>query len=123
MSRLAADDDDFVCTETTLKEQVGFCLIGGFGITAEMNHAVFDRLLEQGIFLAGRIPTAVEIEALLLEPVLTLHPLPPNRSRRLRALRLYFLWSRSLSLLVRLSRSVARRKTGRKKRLRSRRFR
>ena len=69
ISRLAADDD-FVCTEATLKEQVGFCLIGGFGITAEMNHAVFDRLLEEGIFLPGRTPTAAEIEPLLLEPVL-----------------------------------------------------
>jgi N-glycosylase/DNA lyase len=70
MSRLAADDDGFVCTEATLKEQVGFCLIGGFGITAEINHAVFDRLLEQGIFLPGKTPTAAEIETLLLQPVL-----------------------------------------------------
>lgn len=79
MSKLAADEDDFVCTEATLKEQVGFCLIGGFGITAEINHAVFDRLLVEGIFLPGRIPTATEIETILREPVLI-----GQRSRRYR---------------------------------------
>lgn len=88
MSKLAGDGDNFVCIEATLKEQVGFCLIGGFGITAEMNHAVFDRLLEEGIFLPGRTPAATQIEALLREPVLVAHKprryrFPHQRSERL----------------------------------------
>ncbi|OCX29403.1 hypothetical protein QU42_19425 [Bradyrhizobium sp. UASWS1016] len=88
MSKLAAADDDFVCTEATLKEQVGFCLIGGFGITAEMNHAVFDRLFNEGIFLPGRAPTAAEIETLLLEPVLVDHRPRRYRFPRQRSVRL-----------------------------------
>ncbi|MBH5371552.1 hypothetical protein [Bradyrhizobium glycinis] len=50
MTQLADDDDDFVCTQATLKEQVGFCLLGGFGITAEMNHAVYDKVHLAGVF-------------------------------------------------------------------------
>ncbi|WP_315707348.1 MULTISPECIES: hypothetical protein [unclassified Bradyrhizobium] len=69
MSAIAEDGDDFVCTEATLKEQVGFCLLGGFGITAEMNHAIFERLEGEGVFRANYVPVASEIERLLLTPV------------------------------------------------------
>lgn len=69
MSEIADDSDNFVSTEMTLKEQVGFCLLGGFGITAEMNHAIFDRLDAEGIFHLQNIPTAAEIERLLRSPV------------------------------------------------------
>jgi len=70
MSDLARQDDDYVCLEATLKEQVGFCLLGGFGITAEMNHAIYDRLDAEEVFAPGRRSTAEEIRALLREPVL-----------------------------------------------------
>lgn len=69
MSELADGADDFVCTELTLKEHVGFCLLGGFGITAEMNHAIFDRLNAVGVFAEGRVLTAAEIEKHLREAV------------------------------------------------------
>jgi thermostable 8-oxoguanine DNA glycosylase len=69
MAALADDAEDFVCREATLKEQVGFCLLGGFGITAEMNHAVYDRLEAEGVFRSGSSPAAPEIERLLREPV------------------------------------------------------
>jgi N-glycosylase/DNA lyase len=69
MVELADDDDDYVCTDATLKEQVGFCLLGGFGITAEMNHAIYDRLHSEGIFGDGVLPKADLIERLLREPV------------------------------------------------------
>src|SRR5258708_1827528 len=77
MSEIADNSDDFVSTETTLKEQVGFCLLGGFGITAEMNHAIFDRLDAEGIFRPHNIPTAPQIERLLRLPVnLERKPMP-----------------------------------------------
>src|SRR5260370_15436132 len=44
MSDIADDSDDFVSTEATLKEQVGFCLLGGVCLTAPNNHAIFDPL-------------------------------------------------------------------------------
>lgn len=88
MSQIADDSDDFVCTEATLKEQVGFCLLGGFGITAEMNHAIFDHLDAQGIFRPHTIPAAAEIERLLRMPVnvegkLRRYRFPNQRSSRL----------------------------------------
>ncbi len=88
MSEIADNSDDFVSTETTLKEQVGFCLLGGFGITAEMNHAIFDRLDAEGIFRPHNIPTAAEIERLLRLPVnvegkLRRYRFPNQRSSRL----------------------------------------
>lgn len=69
MSELADKSDDFVCMDSTLREHVGFCLLGGFGITAEMNHAVFDRLNAVGVFAEGRVLTATEIESHLREPL------------------------------------------------------
>ena len=55
MSDLARPEDDYVCLDATLKEQVGFCLLGGFGITAEMNHAIYDRLQTEDIFAPGQV--------------------------------------------------------------------
>lgn len=69
MSDFADKEDDYVCRESTLKEQIGFCLLGGFGITAEMNHAIYDRLDAEGMFVPGQELTAQEIERLLREPV------------------------------------------------------
>lgn len=69
MLRLATDADGFVTREGDLAEEVGFCLIGGYGITAEINGAVHDMLLEHGIFDAGRRPSAGELEELLRRPV------------------------------------------------------
>lgn len=69
MGALAGEEDGFVSRDSTLKEQVGFCLLGGFGITAEMNHAVYDRLEGEGVFLPGALTSASAIERLLKQPV------------------------------------------------------
>lgn len=69
MGALASEEDGFVSRDSTLKEQVGFCLLGGFGITAEMNHAVYDRLDGEGVFLPGALTSAFAIERLLKRPV------------------------------------------------------
>jgi N-glycosylase/DNA lyase len=88
VSRACEQSDGFVNHDGSLQEEVGFCLLGGYGITAEVNHAVHDRLLEEGLFVPGRRPSEREIETLLLQPVL-LHgrPIryrfPHQRARRL----------------------------------------
>lgn len=69
MSDIERYEDAYVCCESSLKEQVGFCLLGGFGITAEMNHAAYDRLSAEGIFAPGRGSSTEEIKALLREPI------------------------------------------------------
>ncbi|WP_425644418.1 hypothetical protein [Agrobacterium leguminum] len=55
----------FVSPSATLHEEVGFCLLGGYGVTAEMNHAFFEVLCDAGVFVPGaRVPASV-IEGLL----------------------------------------------------------
>jgi thermostable 8-oxoguanine DNA glycosylase len=88
VSRASEKSDGFVNHEGTLQEEVGFCLLGGYGITAEINHAVHDRLLEAGLFVPGCRPTEGDIEALLLQPVLLggrpiRYRFPHQRGRRL----------------------------------------
>ena len=51
----------------TLVEEVGFCLLGGFGINAETNCAAHARMQEHGVY-SGRL-TASRIEALLMVPL------------------------------------------------------
>lgn len=88
MSDLADQGHDYVCSEMTLKEHVGFCLIGGFGITAEMNHAVYDHLAENGVFASNGRATSNEIETLLREPVSVKGRMRRYRFPRQRSLRL-----------------------------------
>ncbi len=88
MSRFEGEDEDYVRLEATLKEQVGFCLLGGFGITAEMNHAIYSLLDTEGIFAPGRDASAQEITVLLREPVavggkLKRYRFPNQRAARL----------------------------------------
>lgn len=79
MGDLAQEDDDYVSSDATLKEQVGFCLLGGFGITAEMNYAIYNRLEAANVFVPGRQPTIDELRTLLRQPVLV-----EGKSRRYR---------------------------------------
>jgi N-glycosylase/DNA lyase len=88
MSDFAQEDEDYVCREATLKEQVGFCLLGGFGITAEMNHAIYSRLAAAGIFAPGRGASAEEIMVLLRAPVAVGGKLKRYRFPNQRAVRL-----------------------------------
>lgn len=52
----------------TLREEVAACLLGGHGITAEMNDAVFARLRDQGMLLSPA-PSLEALTAALASPV------------------------------------------------------
>jgi N-glycosylase/DNA lyase len=69
VGRASEPVDGFVGREVSLAHEIGFCLLGGYGITAEVNHAVHRALAADGIFEPGRSPGADEIEALLRRPV------------------------------------------------------
>jgi N-glycosylase/DNA lyase len=67
------DDDGFVERDVPLAEAVGFCLLGGYGVTAEVNHAAHDHLHSNGIYDLATSGSADElagrIERLLREPL------------------------------------------------------
>lgn len=69
----------------SLVEEVGFCLLGGYGIRAEVNFAAHARLVGHGIY--SRLAPAEEIETLLGAPLTVLgrslrYRFPRQRSRR-----------------------------------------
>ena len=53
----------------SLEEEVGACLLGGFGMPFALAAAAFDRLRAEGVFVDPPASTAAEIEALLREPL------------------------------------------------------
>ena len=59
----------FVSTDGDLASELGFCLLGGFGITAELATAAHDRLSEAGIFLDTWQPNREEVRHLLTIPL------------------------------------------------------
>ena len=80
--RCSADENPlhgFLSNSGSLVEEIAFCLLGGFGITAEMNGAVFERLKLQGMFELENSFTVEHIKQLLLKPVVV-----GNRERRYR---------------------------------------
>lgn len=88
MIDLSDDPEDYVCLDATLKEQVGFCLLGGYGVTAEMNHAAYEKLDAAGIFAIGGTPSSDEIRAVLRERItvkgkLVSYRFPNQRAERL----------------------------------------
>lgn len=52
---------------TSLREELAACLLGGFGIPAEVGLAAYDRIARSGVLEAD--VSAVEIEQLLTEPL------------------------------------------------------
>lgn len=66
-------------SDLSLAEEVGFCLLGGFGITAELNKAYFDLLRDRGVFTDDASWAPEAIEALLRQPAVV-----DGRSRRYR---------------------------------------
>lgn len=58
----------FVNLGATLHEEIGFCLLGGYGVTAEMNAAFFEVLRTAGVFKPGASFSAGQIEGLLRIP-------------------------------------------------------
>ncbi|MCE6957733.1 hypothetical protein LAZ40_01490 [Cereibacter sphaeroides] len=58
----------FVNPSATLHEEVGFCLLGGYGVTAEMNLAFFEVLRDAGVFVPEAGSPAHQIEKMLNTP-------------------------------------------------------
>ena len=74
-------------TPSSLPEEIAFCILGGYGVTAEINCAAFLRLKQDGIFERAD-PTSVEIEHLLSAPLNVNGAILRYRFPRQRAIRL-----------------------------------
>jgi len=93
--RCMAEDNPlhgFSSSSGSLVEEIGFCLLGGFGITAELNAAAFDRLKAANVFSVSASISEQRIRALLLEPLQVngrphRYRFPNQRARRLHAMR------------------------------------
>lgn len=75
-----------------LIEEIGFCMLGGFGITVELNVAAYERLDAAGVFDLRNAITELEIRSLLIEPLFVSgrwrkYRFPNQRSARLHAMR------------------------------------
>lgn len=58
----------FVVRDGSLAEEIGFCLLGGYGIRYEMNTLAFGRLRAEGVFDLSRRCAEADILELLLAP-------------------------------------------------------
>jgi len=81
-------DIDFVNRHGTLEEEIGFCLLGGFGVTLEVATAFFERLRKRGAFKRGVVLAEAELFAMLDEPATVRgrphrYRFPTQRARRL----------------------------------------
>jgi N-glycosylase/DNA lyase len=86
-----ADHRAFVAEGGSLIEETAFCLLGGFGITYEVNAAAFERLKAHGAFCPQEFPSEAWILELLLEPLdvggrRIRYRFPRQRARRLQAM-------------------------------------
>lgn len=82
------ENPNFVTRDGSLAEELGFCLLGGFGIRYEVNAAAFERLRDFGAFDLSASIDEGEIEALLLEPLRVgarsiRYRFPTQRARRI----------------------------------------
>jgi N-glycosylase/DNA lyase len=84
------EQDGYIVRDIPLEETVGFCLLGGYGVTAELNHAAHQHLLASGAYRWAQ--TAADaprrIEALLREPLEVGNKRVHYRFPRQRAIRL-----------------------------------
>jgi thermostable 8-oxoguanine DNA glycosylase len=76
----------------SLAEEVGFCLLGGYGIRYEMNALAFERLKAKGAFQLGHACPEPYLEELLLEPFFVggrtaRYRFPRQRARRIAEMR------------------------------------
>lgn len=62
------DDGHGLEAGASLWKQIVFCLLGGHGITFEMNRAAFEHLMERDVFSTAAV-SAEDVEALLIEPL------------------------------------------------------
>lgn len=49
-------------------DEVAFCVLGGYGIKAEINLAAYHRVKSLGLLRTSDLPSASEIESALSEP-------------------------------------------------------
>ena len=83
-----ADQPAFVSEGGSLVEETAFCILGGFGITYEVNAAAFKRLKAEGAFRTDAAPGEAWILEHLLEPLEVAgrrirYRFPRQRARRL----------------------------------------
>lgn len=62
-----AEGHDFISKGSTLSEEVGFCLLGGFGVKVEINEAFYDHLKKHGAFSLEEIISEETLLELLSE--------------------------------------------------------
>lgn len=79
---------DFVNRHGTLEEEIGFCLLGGYGVTLEVARAFFERLRANGAFEIGAVVSEGALLAMLNEPTAVRgrphrYRFPAQRSRRI----------------------------------------
>ena len=83
------EDIDFVNRHGSLEEEVGFCLLGGFGVTLEVATAFYERLRDEGVFRAEEKFSEPELLELLTTPAIVngkphKYRFPNQRAQRIR---------------------------------------
>ncbi|MBK4723071.1 endonuclease III domain-containing protein [Azospirillum sp. YIM DDC1] len=78
----------FISDDGDLAGQVGFCLLGGYGITAEMAQAAYGRLFSAGVFQLDELADSSDIQRMLEAPLdvdgrLVRYRFPRQRSLRI----------------------------------------
>lgn len=65
------DPEDYISPKgTPLADDLGFCLLGGYGVKMELNRAAWEHLYDAGVFAADLVPSREEIEKLLSVPLM-----------------------------------------------------
>lgn len=65
----------------SLREEIIFCILGGHGITFELNEAAFHALKREGLVHGDSIPSEMQIEAVLKQPLNVNGRIKPIRYR------------------------------------------
>lgn len=82
----------FISANACIVKEIGFCLLGGFGVKAEINGAAFERLDQAGVFELSEHITESGIRDLLIQPLLIAgrphrYRFPNQRARRIASMR------------------------------------
>lgn len=84
-----ATGHDFISRGSTLHEEIGFCLLGGFGVTLEINEAFYRHLLINNVFMSESDISEEKILSLLNMRIPVAGRLHKYRFPRQRARRIY----------------------------------
>ena len=80
---------DFISRGSTLLEEVGFCLLGGFGIKLEICEAFYNFLQKEGVFMPNNEFTEEQLFEMLNTPIKVLERPHRYRFPRQRAQRIH----------------------------------